>query len=255
MDLQNSSALVTGGASGLGEAAVRCLAAAGVHCTIVDLNRERGAALAKELGSLAHFNYADVTDADAIGAAVDAEREFPLRIVVNCAFLPGGQRVVSRKGEPHDLALYRRLIEVNLIGTFNCMRLGAAAIAKAAPLADGERGVVVNTASIVAFDGQEGQVAYAAAKAALVGMTLPAARDLRCHGIRVVTIAPGTFLTPPVAAAPQAIRDIFTESVLTPGRLGYPEEFGQFVVHACQNSYMNGETFRLDGGARLPARD
>jgi NAD(P)-dependent dehydrogenase (short-subunit alcohol dehydrogenase family) len=178
-----------------------------------------------------------------------------VRILVNTAFVPGGQRIVGRNGAPHDLALFRRLIEVNLTGTFNCVRLGAAAIAKAPPLADGERGVIINTASIVAFDGQEGQSAYAAAKGAIAAMTLPLARDLKGHGIRVLTIAPGTFLTPPVAAAPEALREIFERSALAPGRLGHPEEFGRFVVHACENSYLNGDTYRLDGGARLPARD
>jgi NAD(P)-dependent dehydrogenase (short-subunit alcohol dehydrogenase family) len=255
MDIQNSTAVVAGGGSGLGEAAARCLVAAGIDCLIIDRDAERGQAVADSLGPAARFVQADITDADAISAALAMPRRFPLRIMVNTAFMLGGQRVIGRNGEPHDLDFFRRLIEVNITGVFNCTRLGAAAIAREAPLADGERGVIINTASIVAFDGQEGQSAYAAAKGAIVGMTLPLARDLRQYGIRVVTIAPGTFLTPPVAAAPQPIRDIFERSTLAPGRLGYPEEFGQFVLHACQNSYMNGDTFRLDGGARLPARD
>jgi 3-hydroxyacyl-CoA dehydrogenase/3-hydroxy-2-methylbutyryl-CoA dehydrogenase len=254
LDISNSTAVVAGGASGLGAAAVRCLVAAGIECLIIDRDVERGQAVADELGPAARFACADITDADAIGAALATPRRFPLRIVVNTAFMPGGQRVIGRRGEPHDLDLFRRLVEVNITGTFNCIRLGAAAIAKELPLADGERGVIINTASIVAFDGQEGQCAYAAAKGAIVSMTLPLARDLRQHGIRVVTIAPGTFLTPPVAAAPQSIREIFERSALTPGRLGHPDEFGQFVLQACQNSYMNGDTFRLDGGARLPMR-
>jgi NAD(P)-dependent dehydrogenase (short-subunit alcohol dehydrogenase family) len=251
MNLQNTSAIVCGGASGLGAAAVRCLTAAGVRCSIIDLDVQRGKALAAELGEGTQFHRADITDPDAMAGVVNVAREFPLRILVNTAFIAGGQRIVNRAGEPHDLALFRRLIEVNLVGAFNCMCLAAAAISKAPPLADGERGVVINTASIAAFDGQAGGCAYAAAKAAVAGMTLPAARDLRRQGIRVVTIAPGTFLTPPVAALTDAIREELTQVVLAPGRLGHPEEFGRFVVHACENSYMNGSTFRLDAGARL----
>jgi NAD(P)-dependent dehydrogenase (short-subunit alcohol dehydrogenase family) len=255
MNLDDTSAFITGGASGLGEAAVRRLSAAGVHCTFIDINRERGEELARELGAAAQFHLADITDATAVAAALAAPRAHPLRIVVNCAFLPGGQRVVSRKGDAHDLDLFRRLIEVNLIGTFNCMRLGAAAIAKAPALEDGERGVIINTASVAAFDGQEGQTAYAAAKAAIVGMTLPAARDLKTHGIRVVTIAPGTFDTPSVATAPPALREGWINAALAPGRIGAPSEFGDFVVHVCRNSYMNGNTVRIDAGARLGMRD
>lgn len=255
MNLHDTSALIAGGASGLGEAAVRRLTAAGVHCTFIDVNRERGQMLAAELGAPAQFHHADVTDAAAIGAAIAAPRQHPLRIVVNCAFQPGGQRVLSRRGDAHDLELFRRLIEVNLVGTFNCMRLGAAAIAKAPALDDGERGVIVNTASVAAFDGQEGQVAYAAAKSAIVGMTLPAARDLKNHGIRVVTIAPGAFDTPSVASAPPALREGWIKAALAPGRIGDPSEFGEFVVQVCRNAYMNGNTVRLDAGARLGMRE
>jgi NAD(P)-dependent dehydrogenase (short-subunit alcohol dehydrogenase family) len=255
MNLNSTSAFITGGASGLGEAAVRRLTAAGVHCTFIDINRERGEALARELGEPAQFHHADVTDAVPVAAAIDAPRRHPLRIVVNCAFRPGGQRVVSRKGDAHDLDLFRKLIEVNLIGTFNCMRLGAAAIAKSPALEDGERGVIVNTASVAAFDGQEGQTAYAAAKSAIVGMTLPAARDLKTHGIRVVTISPGAFDTPSVATAPPALREGWIKAALAPNRIGDPAEFGDFVVHVCRNSYMNGNTVRIDAGARLGMRE
>ncbi|SNQ50254.1 putative enzyme [Frankia canadensis] len=252
MDLSTSSAVVTGGASGLGAATVRCLVAAGIDTTIVDLDVDRGERLAVELGERAHFWQADITDPQAVEAVVGAPREIPLRIMVNCAFVPGGARLVGLDGQAHDLAMFRRTIEVNLIGTFNCLRLGAAAIARTPPLDGGERGVIVNTSSIAAFDGTEGQCAYAAAKAGVAGLTLPAARDLRGLGIRVVTIAPGTFATPPVTGLPQQILDAYTRAALAPGRLGDPAEFGRFVLHACENSYLNGDTVRLDGGARLP---
>jgi NAD(P)-dependent dehydrogenase (short-subunit alcohol dehydrogenase family) len=176
MDIRHSTAVVAGGASGLGEAAVRCLVAAGADALILDRNAERGRQLVESLGPAARFVPSDITDADAVAAALAGPLRFPVRILVNTAFVPGGQRIVGRNGAPHDLALFRRLIEVNLTGTFNCVRLGAAAIAKAPPLADGERGVIINTASIVAFDGQEGQSAYAAAKGAIAAMTLPLAR-------------------------------------------------------------------------------
>jgi NAD(P)-dependent dehydrogenase (short-subunit alcohol dehydrogenase family) len=244
---------VVGGASGLGEAAARGLVEVGVECLIIDIDDTRGEALAESIGPHASYRHADVTDSEALAAAIGPVHELPLRIVVNTAFVPGGQRLIGRNEQPHDLALFRRLLEVNLLGTFDCMRLGAAAISKAPPLENGERGVIINTASIVAFDGQEGQCAYAAAKAAIAGMTLPAARDLRTRGIRVVAIAPGTFATPPVQALPPDTLSTYRDTTLAPGRLGHPREFGQFVVHICQNSYLNGDTFRLDGGARLPA--
>jgi NAD(P)-dependent dehydrogenase (short-subunit alcohol dehydrogenase family) len=251
MKLAESSAVVTGGASGLGEAAVRSLIAHGADCVVVDLDAERGHRLASEFPEHVSFVRADVTDAEGMQGVVDAERRYPLRVMVNCAFLPGSGGVLKRSGQPHDLDMFRRVMEVNVVGVFNCTRLGAAAIARTTPLVSGERGVIINIASIAAFDGQAGQAAYATSKAAVVGLTLPAARDLERFGIRVVTIAPGTFATPAVAALDQRCRDSLTEFALAPGRLGDPAEFGGLVAEICRNSYLNGSTIRLDGGARL----
>lgn len=252
MKLSESSAVVTGGASGLGEAAVRSLIAHGVDCVVVDLDAERGQRLASEFPERVSFVRADVTDAESMQGVVDAERRCPLRVMVNCAFLPGsGGGVLKRSGQPHDLNMFRRVMEVNVVGVFNCTRLGAAAIARTTPPVSGERGVIINVASIAAFDGQAGQAAYATSKAAVVGLTLPAARDLERFGIRVVTIAPGTFATPAVAALDQRYRDSLTEFALAPDRLGDPAEFGGLVAEICRNSYLNGNTIRLDGGARL----
>src|SRR5438270_4812715 len=204
MQIEEAAALVTGGASGLGEATVRRLTARGAVVTIVDRDAARAEALAKDLGRGTQFAVADVTDADQVQAAVDqAASAAPLRIVVNCAGLGWAGRVVNRDGSPHDLGAFQFVVNVNLIGTFNGMRLGAAAIAKTEPLADGVRGVIVNTASIAAFDGQVGQLAYSASKGGIVGMTLPAARDMAPIGIRVLTIAPGTMDTPLLGQLPE----------------------------------------------------
>lgn len=254
MELGDASAVVFGGASGLGEAAVRALADAGVDCVVGDVDEARGTALADELPSRVTFCRADVSNPDDVDAVFAAPRQHPVRIVVNCAFLPGGQRLVNRAGLPHDPVLFKRLLDVNLVGTFNTMAYGAAAIARATPLADSERGVIITTSSIVAFEGQEGQCAYAAAKGAIAAMTLPAARDLRSHGIRVVTIAPGTFLTPPVERLAESARNDLASEALTPARLGDPAEFGRLIVHICENSFLNGTTIRLDAGARLSPR-
>jgi len=255
MQISGTGALVAGGASGLGEATVRKLHAAGAAVTIADLNSERGSALATELGDRAGFCQTDVTDGDSVQAAVDAAAAGAggLRIAVCCAGIGWAQRVAGRGG-PHDQAAFERVIAVNLVGTFNVIRLAATAIMANQPAASGERGVLVNTASIAAYDGQIGQLAYAASKGGIVGMTLPAARDLAAVGIRVCTIAPGTFDTPLLGALPEAARTALGESVPFPPRLGRPEEFADLVLHVVSNEMLNGEVIRLDGALRMPPR-
>jgi len=255
MELEGVVALVTGGASGLGEATVRRLVAGGAKALILDVNAQKGEALAGELGERAAFAQADVTDEAAVARAVErAQALGPLRIVVNCAGIGWAQRVVARDGTPHPLDAFRRVLEVNLVGTFNVLRLGAAAMAKLDPLPTGERGVVVNTASDAAFEGQVGQIAYAASKAGVVGLTLPAARDLAGLGIRVVTIAPGVFDTPMLRLLPEPQRQALEQNVPFPRRLGTPEEFALLVEAIVRNPYLNGETIRLDGALRMPPR-
>lgn len=255
MHILGCGALVTGGASGLGEATVRRLVAAGAHVTIADLNADRGAALAAELGDRARFVAVDVLSTEAVSAAVDATlTRAPLRIVVSCAGVGAGGRVVNRDGTPHDLDAFERTVRVYLVGTFNVMRLAAAAMAANDPLEDGERGVVVNTASAAAFEGKVGQAAYAAAKAGIVGLTLPAARDLSPLGIRVVAIAPGTFATPAMLMVPQAGLDKLVAESQFPKRLGHADEFAALVEHIATNVMLNGETIRLDGGLRFAPR-
>jgi NAD(P)-dependent dehydrogenase (short-subunit alcohol dehydrogenase family) len=246
---EGKGALVAGGASGLGEATARALAAAGASVVIADLNAEKGEVLAGEIG--AAFVQADVTDADAVGAAVDraAEADGGLRISVCCAGIGWAQRVTGKQG-PHDLEIFFNVIKVNLIGSFNVLRLAATAMNGSDP-EDGERGVCVNTASIAAFDGQIGQIAYAASKGGIVGMTLPAARDLASRGIRVVTIAPGLFDTPLLAALPQESRDALGASIPFPSRLGLPEEYARLALQIVENPMLNGETIRLDGALRM----
>jgi NAD(P)-dependent dehydrogenase (short-subunit alcohol dehydrogenase family) len=187
-------------------------------------------------------------------AIAAAEQLGPLRIAVSCAGIGWAQRTVNKEGVPHDLAVFNTVLAVNLVGTFNVLRLAAAAMSKQPPLADGERGVVINTASIAAFDGQIGQVAYAASKAGVVGMTLPAARDLSKSGIRVLTIAPGTFHTPMLALLPEEQRQALAAGIPFPARLGEPEDFGKLAVHMVENAYLNGETIRLDGALRMPPK-
>jgi NAD(P)-dependent dehydrogenase (short-subunit alcohol dehydrogenase family) len=253
MDIQGYSAIVTGGASGLGEATVRRLHAAGALVVIVDMNAEKGEALARELG--ANFAATNVTDAASVQAAIDrAVAQAPLGIAVSCAGIGPAARTVGRDGSAHDLDLYRKVIEVNLIGTFNVLRLAAAAMAKNEPNADGERGVIVNTASVAAFDGQIGQIAYSSSKGGVVGMTLPAARDLMQLGIRVMTIAPGTFDTPLLAGMPQNVREALAAGIPFPRRLGNPAEYGALVETIVKNAYLNGEVIRLDGALRMPPR-
>jgi NAD(P)-dependent dehydrogenase (short-subunit alcohol dehydrogenase family) len=248
MQINGSAALVTGGASGLGAATVRRLAAGGAKVMIVDRDEARGQALASEIG-------AAFTKAGQIEAAVAAAAALgTLRIAVSCAGVGWAARTLDRSGKPHDLEPFKTVIGVNLIGTFNVLRLAAAAIAKAEPLAFGERGVIVNTASVAAFDGQIGQIAYAASKAGVAGMTLPAARDLAPVGIRVVTIAPGIFDTPMLGTLPEDRRAALAADVVFPKRLGDPGEYGALVAAIVETGYLNAETIRLDGGIRMPPK-
>jgi NAD(P)-dependent dehydrogenase (short-subunit alcohol dehydrogenase family) len=253
MKLQGAVALVTGGASGLGAATVRRLVAAGAKAVIVDRDEERGQALAKELGQT--FAKADVTEPAQIEAAIaQAASLGPLRVVVSCAGVGWAARTLDKTGKPHDLDLFKTVVGINLVGTFNVLRLGASAIAKTDPLEHGERGVIVNTASVAAYDGQIGQIAYASSKAGVVGMTLPAARDLAPVGIRVVTIAPGIFDTPMLGALPEEKRAALATDVVFPKRLGNPDEYGALVVAIAENGYLNGESIRLDGSLRMPPK-
>ena len=252
MNIQGNAAIVTGGASGLGEATVRMLVARGARVMIIDRDADRAAKLATELGPAVSVSPADVTSGEEVTAAVaQAAAPGPLRITVNCAGIGIAAKVLGRDGSPHDFELYKRVIGVNLIGTFNGLRLAAAAIAKTDPLEHGERGVIVNTASIAAFDGQIGQIAYSASKGGVVGMTLPAARDLSTLGIRVCTIAPGIMDTPMLAKLPEAARVALAESVVFPKRLGWPSDYAALVEQIISNGYLNGEVIRLDGSLRM----
>ena len=244
--------MVSGGASGLGAAVVRRLHADGARVTIADLNVEGGEALATELGSGAQFVSTDVTDADQVQAAVEvaASGEGGLCVAVSCAGIGWVQRTVSKDG-PHAIEPFERVIKVNLVGTFNVLRLAAAKMADNEPNSDGERGVVINTASVAAFDGQIGQIAYAASKGGVVGLTLPAARDLSRIGVRVMTIAPGLFDTPLLAILPEQARQALGESVPFPQRLGQPAEYASLAAEIVRNPMLNGETVRLDGAIRM----
>ena len=253
MKLSGSVALVTGGASGLGAATVRRLVAGGAKVLIVDRDEARGSALASELG--AAFAKADVSDPAQVEAAVaEASKLGPLRIAVSCAGVGWAARTLDKTGKPHDLELFKTVVGINLVGTFNVLRLAAAAISKTDPLDHGERGVIINTASVAAYDGQIGQIAYAASKAGVVGMTLPAARDLAPVGIRVVTIAPGIFDTPMLGALPEDKRAALATDVVFPKRLGDPAEYGNLVAAIVETGYLNAETIRLDGGIRMPPK-
>jgi NAD(P)-dependent dehydrogenase (short-subunit alcohol dehydrogenase family) len=255
MRIEGAAALVTGGASGLGEATVRRLTAAGAAVTIVDRDQGRADALADELGGQVRAVAADVGDPEQVEAAVElAASGPPLRIAVNCAGIGWAQRTIGRDGSPHDFGAFEHVLRVNLIGTFNVLRLAASAISATEPLEDGERGVIVNTASIAAFDGQIGQIAYSASKGGVVGMTLPAARDLAPVGIRVLTIAPGTFDTPLLGMLPDDQRQALAKDIPFPKRLGRPDEFAALVLQLCENSVMNGETVRIDGALRMPPK-
>ncbi len=252
MQLQGSTALVTGGASGLGEACVRRFVAHGANVIIVDRDDEKGSALASELGGATGFAKADVTsEADIQNAINTALSVFgSLNIVVNCAGIGMAMRTTSKNG-PHPLEVFETVIKVNLIGTFNVIRLAATAMANNAPNSGDERGVIINTASVAAFDGQIGQAAYSASKGGIVGMTLPIARDLSRDGIRVVTIAPGIFDTPLLAALPEPARISLGQQVPFPSRLGRPEEYAQLAQAIVENEMLNGETIRLDGAIRM----
>jgi NAD(P)-dependent dehydrogenase (short-subunit alcohol dehydrogenase family) len=240
---------VAGGASGLGEATARELAARGARVTVADLNEERGTALAEEIGGA--FAKADVTDEAQVRAAVESAGE--LRLAVSCAGIGWAERTVGKEG-PATLQPFEAVVRVNLIGTFNVLRLSAAAMAENDPDAGGERGAVVMTASIAAFDGQIGQTAYSASKGGVVGLTLPAARDLARLRIRVCTIAPGVFDTPLLAALPEAAREALGAGVPHPARLGRPEEYALLACHIAENAMLNGETIRLDGALRMPPK-
>jgi 3-hydroxyacyl-CoA dehydrogenase / 3-hydroxy-2-methylbutyryl-CoA dehydrogenase len=253
--MEGSSALVAGGASGLGAATARLLHARGARVVISDLSEERGRGLASELGDPARFVAADMTDPDAVQQAVAAAAEHPegLRISVCCAGIGWAERVAGRRGA-HALEPFEQVIRVNLIGTFNVLRLAATAMLANEPAESGERGVCINTASIAAYDGQIGQIAYSASKGAIVGMTLPAARDLASSGIRVCTIAPGTFDTPLLGGLPEPAREALAQAIPFPSRLGRPPEFAALAAHIIENEMLNGEVIRLDGALRMPPR-
>jgi NAD(P)-dependent dehydrogenase (short-subunit alcohol dehydrogenase family) len=249
MRIEGSGTLVAGGASGLGAATARRLHAAGARITIADLNAEKGEALAAELD--ARFVACDVTAADQVQAAVEATGE--LRISVCCAGVGWAERTAGKRG-PHSFDPFQTVVNVNLIGTFNVLRLAAAAMLANDPDDEGERGVCINTASIAAYDGQIGQLAYSASKGGIVGMTLPAARDLASAGIRVMTIAPGLFDTPLLAGLPEETRQALNEQVPHPHRLGRPDEYAELAAHIVANPMLNGEVIRLDGALRMPPR-
>jgi NAD(P)-dependent dehydrogenase (short-subunit alcohol dehydrogenase family) len=258
MEITGSSAIVTGGASGIGEACARALAAKGATVVIADLNAEKGEALAKELGGA--FARVDVTNTDDLKAAVDqADDLAPLRVLINSAGIGWAQRTIGRDGafdSAHDLDAYKKVIAINLIGTFDAIRLAATAISRHEPTATGERGAIVNMASVAAFDGQIGQASYSSSKGGVVGMTLPVARDLAAAAIRVNTIAPGLIDTPIYGEgeASEQFKANLGKNVLFPNRLGRPDELASMAVELVTNSYMNAEVVRVDGGIRMPPK-
>jgi NAD(P)-dependent dehydrogenase (short-subunit alcohol dehydrogenase family) len=258
MELNGTSAIVTGGASGLGAATVRVLAAAGAHVVVADLNEEAGKQVAAEVGG--QFARTNVTDEDAVSGAVAAAEASgrPLRVAVNCAGIGYAARTVNRDGSPHDLASFARVIAINLTGTFNVLRLAAAAMAKTEPAdADGQRGVIINTSSVAGIEGQTGQIAYSASKGGIIGMTVPAARDLSVIGVRVNTICPGVIFTPiykSIAGDSEQADEFLAKlaaPVVFPKRLGRADEFGHLVRSLIENDYMNAEVVRFDGGIRF----
>jgi NAD(P)-dependent dehydrogenase (short-subunit alcohol dehydrogenase family) len=254
VDITGRTVLVTGGGSGLGAATARMVTERGGSVVVADVDRERGERVAAELGERARFVPTDVTDEASVAAAVAAAAEAGgLHVAVSCAGIAPAERVLGRQG-PHSLARFQAAIQVNLVGTFNVTRLAAEAMAGNEPLADGERGVIVNTASVAAFDGQIGQAAYTASKAGVAGMTLPIARELARLGIRVMAIAPGIFDTPMLAAMPDQVRDSLGAQVPFPSRLGHPEEYAALVRHIVENRMLNGEVIRLDGAIRMAPR-
>ncbi len=254
MDLQNNIAIVTGGASGLGAATASHFAQQGCKVALFDLDEQRGQQHAKDIGGF--FVAVDVSSETSVQAGLSAVQSWaggPARILVNCAGIAIGCKTVGRDGV-HPLADFEKVIKINLIGSFNCTRLAAAQMAQAEALDDGERGVIISTASVAAFDGQIGQAAYTASKAAVAGMTLPIARDLASSGIRVCTIAPGIFMTPMMASMPENVQQALSDSVPCPKRLGQPQEYAKLAAHIVDNQYLNGETIRLDGAIRMPPR-
>jgi NAD(P)-dependent dehydrogenase (short-subunit alcohol dehydrogenase family) len=256
VEINGASAIVTGGASGIGEAAAKRLSTLGARCVIVDLDEAKGKELASALGG--EFAKADVSNAEEVQAAVDAAVALgPLRVLINSAGVGSIGRTVDREGKPFDLDAFERVLRINLIGSFNCLRLAAAAMAKMDPIdADGQRGAIVNMASAAAFDGQTGQAAYSASKGGIVGMTLPIARDLRAIGVRVNTIAPGLIDTPIYGEGEgsEKFKAHLAQNVVFPSRLGYAEEIASMVVELVTNDYMNAEVVRVDGGVRLPPK-
>lgn len=255
MRIQDRVFLVTGGSSGLGLAAARELLALGAKVVLADINAAAGEAQARELGEQARFVATDITREEEVRRAVETALEAfgALHGLVNCAGVAPAERLLGRNGV-HGLESFRRVIDINLVGSFNCLRLAAEAMARNAADAEGERGVIVNTASVAAFDGQIGQAAYAASKGGVVGMTLPLARELARNGIRVMCIAPGVFETPMMAGMPQEVRDSLAANVPFPPRLGRPEEYAALVRHIVENSMLNGEVIRLDGALRMGAK-
>ncbi len=258
MDINGVSAIVTGGGSGLGEATARRLAERGAKVVVVDMADDKGTAVAKDIGGV--FAHADVADTDQVIAAVEAAKEMgPLRVLVNAAGVGWATRTIGRDGQyssAHDLDVFKKVVEVNLIGSFNCIRLAATAMSQIEPLADDERGSIVNVASVAAFDGQIGQASYSASKGGVVGMTLPIARDLSAVGIRVNCIAPGLIDTPIYGngEASEAFKEKLRQGVLFPKRLGTAEEFATLALELVTNSYLNAETIRVDGGIRMPPK-
>jgi NAD(P)-dependent dehydrogenase (short-subunit alcohol dehydrogenase family) len=255
MEIRGKTALITGGVSGLGEATSRRLHLLGANVVMVDLNEERGRSLSQELGERASFVKGDVTNSQDVRGAVEVavQRFGAIHVAVNCAGIGAPAKVVGKEG-PHDLEHFVKIIQVNLVGTFDVLRWAAFYMTRNEPNEEGERGVIVNTSSIAAFEGQIGQVAYSASKAGIVGLTLPAARELARYGIRVVTIAPGTFDTPLLAALPEQVRISLGQQIPFPPRLGKPVEFAMLVQHIIENPVLNGETIRLDGALRMPPK-
>lgn len=254
MDINGASAVVTGGASGLGLAAVHQLLGAGAKVVIVDLASSPGATIEKGLGGDVTFVAADVRDAVGVAEAFDAAESLgPVRVLVHCAGRGGAVRLVDRDGNPGSLELYTEVVTINLIGTFNVLRIAAARMARNQPM-NGDRGVAILTASVAAFEGQIGQIPYASAKAGIVGMTIVAARDLASKNIRVCTIAPGTFDTPILSRIPDDVKSSLARAVPHPSRFGQPEEFAKLALHIVDNGMLNGETIRLDGAIRMPPR-
>ena len=256
MEIDGIGAIVTGGGSGLGEATTRSLVERGATVAIFDLARSRGAEIAKEIGTAVRFFEVDVTSEEQVSAGIDSTLEAfgSVRALVGCAGIGSASKTVGKGGVPFDLGVFTRTIEINLIGTFNVIRLVAAKMVSNEPGPDGERGVIVNTASVAAFEGQIGQAAYSASKGGIVGMTLPIARDLARNGIRCCTIAPGLFNTPLLAGLPQESIDALGASIPFPSRLGQPPEYAALACHIIENAMLNGEVIRLDGAIRMQPR-